>query len=153
MGFLDWSPYVMQNIKNINTALSNIGNASPKGVYATLADLQVAHPTGVNGVYLVVDDGHWYYWDGSAWADGGAYQTNNNKIFTAIFTSIADETTNIVHNLNYNPTHDDLIAFHDGLLLSNVNFTYNADDVSIDLKDWALETGDKIVFRLYKDVK
>ena len=50
-----------------------IGNGSPKGVYATLSDLESAYPTGTAGIYVVSADGHWYYWNGSAWTDGGAY--------------------------------------------------------------------------------
>jgi len=37
----------------VDTQIGNIGNASPKGVYATLAALQTAFPTGTTGVYLV----------------------------------------------------------------------------------------------------
>lgn len=50
-----------------------IGDGSPKGVYATLSDLESAYPTGTTGIYVVSADGHWYYWNGSAWTDGGTY--------------------------------------------------------------------------------
>jgi len=50
-------------------------SGSPKGVYATLALLQAAFPTGTTGVYVVTADGKWYYWSGSAWVVGGTYQT------------------------------------------------------------------------------
>lgn len=63
-----------EKLANVEDLISNIGNASPKGVYATLADLQTAYPTGTDGIYVVTDDGHWYYWDGLAWTDGGTYQ-------------------------------------------------------------------------------
>jgi len=49
-------------------------SGSPKGVYATLALLQSAFPTGTTGVYVVTADGKWYYWSGSAWVAGGTYQ-------------------------------------------------------------------------------
>jgi lysophospholipase L1-like esterase len=65
--------------------LQNIGNASPKGVYATLTALQTAYPTGATGIYLVTTDGKWYYWLGSAWTVGGTYQATglaNNTIIT-----------------------------------------------------------------------
>jgi lysophospholipase L1-like esterase len=57
--------------------LANIGDAKPSGVYATLAALQAAFPTG-NGknIYLVAADGKWYYWNGvGAWIAGGVYQS------------------------------------------------------------------------------
>jgi hypothetical protein len=61
-------------LKALDTNLGNIGNASPKGVYATVASLQTALPNGANGIYLVTGDGNWYFWSGSAWTVGGAYQ-------------------------------------------------------------------------------
>jgi hypothetical protein len=59
----------------VDTAIANMGSASPKGTYATLAALQTAFPTGTTGVYLVTSDGKWYYWNGSAWTAGGTYQS------------------------------------------------------------------------------
>lgn len=52
-----------------------IGNGSPKGVYATLSDLESAYPTGTTGIYVVSADGHWYYWntENEEWTDGGDY--------------------------------------------------------------------------------
>lgn len=49
-------------------------DGSPRGVYASLSALQSAFPSGAQGVYVCTDNGHWYYWNGSAWADGGVYQ-------------------------------------------------------------------------------
>lgn len=49
-------------------------DGSPKGVYANLSALQTAYPSGASGIYLTSDNGHWYYWNGSAWTDGGVYQ-------------------------------------------------------------------------------
>lgn len=68
--------------QDLNTAINNIGNSSPKGVYATLTALQTAFPTGTTGIYVVTADGNWYYWSGSAWVSGGVYQA----------TSIADDS-------------------------------------------------------------
>lgn len=53
--------------------IAGLAGGSPKGVYATLADLETAFPTGADGIYVVSADGHWYYWNGLAWTDGGAY--------------------------------------------------------------------------------
>jgi lysophospholipase L1-like esterase len=61
--------------KATKAEIANIGNASPKGVYATVSALQTAFPTGTNGVYVVTADGKWYYWSGSAWTTGGTYQS------------------------------------------------------------------------------
>ncbi|HDR8493703.1 TPA: SGNH/GDSL hydrolase family protein [Bacillus cereus] len=59
-------------------------NGSPKGAYQTLQDLKNAFPNGTNGVYVVNEDGKWYYWNGSAWVAGGVYQS----------TGIANESIN-----------------------------------------------------------
>jgi hypothetical protein len=49
------------------------GVASPAGTYATTAALASTNPDH-SKIYVVTADGHWYYWSGSAWADGGVYQ-------------------------------------------------------------------------------
>lgn len=54
--------------------LSFIGSGSPKGVYATLAALQAAKPTGDSSIYVTTDNGNWYYWNGTTWTSGGVYQ-------------------------------------------------------------------------------
>lgn len=56
--------------------LSFIGSGSPKGVYANLAALQAAKPTGDSFIYLTTDNGNWYYWNGSTWTSGGVYQAS-----------------------------------------------------------------------------
>ena len=54
-----------------------MASGAPKGVYTTLALLQVAYPTGDTGAYLVTANGNWYYWSGTAWTSGGIYQASN----------------------------------------------------------------------------
>lgn len=58
----------------VDQQITNIGNASPKGTYATLSALQTAFPTGATGIYVVTADGKWYYWNGTTWTAGGVYQ-------------------------------------------------------------------------------
>lgn len=43
-----------------------------KGRYATLTALQTANPNH-GYCYLVEENSHWYYWNRSAWIDGGEY--------------------------------------------------------------------------------
>jgi len=61
--------------KASKTELQAIASGSPKGTYATLSALQTALPTGDTNIYVVTADGKWYYWNGSAWAAGGVYQS------------------------------------------------------------------------------
>lgn len=49
-------------------------SGSPKGVYATLSELQAAYPNGADGIYVVSADGKWYFWNGTKWNAGGIYQ-------------------------------------------------------------------------------
>ena len=63
----------------------------PQGVYATVSALYSAHPTGNQNIYLVLDDGNWYYWTGSVWDAGGLYQS----------ASISEELQQEIDNLKY----------------------------------------------------
>jgi hypothetical protein len=58
----------------IDALLANGG--SPSGVYANVAALEAAYPSGDTHLYLVTADNNWYYWSGSAWTAGGAYLTS-----------------------------------------------------------------------------
>ncbi|MBO1515708.1 hypothetical protein I7822_29555, partial [Metabacillus sp. BG109] len=70
----------------VDTQFANIVDGSPKGTYATLTDLQTAYPTGTTGVFILTSEvgfeGHWFYWNGSAWTDGGVYQNVGNGTIT-----------------------------------------------------------------------
>ena len=74
-------------MKNSDTQIQSLASGSPKGVYETLVALQMAKPEGDTSIYLVTEDGHWYYWNGLAWTDGGAYQATT---VAAAGTTIAD---------------------------------------------------------------
>lgn len=60
----------------VDNLVSSVASGSPKGVYATLAALQAAFPTGNTNTYIVNTDNNWYYWNGSAWTAGGLYQSS-----------------------------------------------------------------------------
>lgn len=60
--------------QDVNDRVAQIVSGSPKGTYSSLSALQTAKPTGDTGVYLTTDNGHWYWWNGSVWVDGGVYQ-------------------------------------------------------------------------------
>ena len=67
-------------------------DGSPRDVYENLSALQTAYPNGASGVYLTRDNGHWYYWNGSAWTDGGVYQANGITDGSITNTKIANES-------------------------------------------------------------
>lgn len=60
-------------LDSLDLLVASLASGSPKGTYPTLGDLEAAFPSGDPGIYVVSGDGHWYYWDGGAWASGGAY--------------------------------------------------------------------------------
>ncbi|WP_373807961.1 SGNH/GDSL hydrolase family protein [Jeotgalibaca porci] len=62
----------------VDSQLSAIVSGAPKGTYTNLATLESAYPSGAEGIFLVIENGHWYYWQSttSAWTDGGVYQAD-----------------------------------------------------------------------------
>lgn len=66
---------INDNLSYLESVFKNVDKGSPKGVYATLTELQTAFPAGNSNIYLVTADGKWYYWSGSAWTAGGVYQS------------------------------------------------------------------------------
>lgn len=73
----DFEQDVNNQIDAIENQVQQVASGSPKGVYSTLADLQAAYPTGTSGIFVVSATGHWYYWNGGAWTDGGTYQATS----------------------------------------------------------------------------
>ena len=70
--------------------LSLIGSLKPSG---TDTSTNILAYTSNKGIYVATDNGHWYYWNGSAYADGGVYQTAvnydelNNEILSFVNTT------------------------------------------------------------------
>ncbi len=75
--------------------VNGVIDGSPKGVYASLSALQTAFPSGASGVYLTSDNGHWYYWNGTAWTDGGVYQSSED------INQIKSDLVNISNGVKY----------------------------------------------------
>ena len=67
--------------KSINTnkldddVLSLIGSLKPSG---TDTSTNILAFTSNKGIYVATDNGHWYYWNGSAYANGGVYQSSED---------------------------------------------------------------------------
>jgi len=56
------------------TGLQGASNLTPSGVVKNVSELDTKYPQGASGIFVTMDTGHWYYWKGSAWTDGGVYQ-------------------------------------------------------------------------------
>jgi len=85
------------NYSTLNTKINSQASGSPKGTYATLSALQTAFLAGNSNIYLITSGanaGHWYYWNGSAWSDGGIYQSTG-----VAKGSITQDKTNFIEKV------------------------------------------------------
>lgn len=101
------------NKSEVDTAISNIGNASPKGVYSTLTALQTAFPSGTTGIYVVTANGNWYYWNGTAWTVGGVYQSTgiaDKSIVPGKLGFIVDDVATTVQKIEYTVAHPNVMT-------------------------------------------
>lgn len=58
----------------IDLQLKQLNGLNLKGAFATLSELQNAYPDGEEGIFVVQENGSWYYWNGEQWESGGEYQ-------------------------------------------------------------------------------
>jgi len=54
--------------------IATIGAIGVKGAYNNLQALISAKPDGDIGIYVTTDTGHWFFWNGTDWQDGGQFQ-------------------------------------------------------------------------------
>ena len=83
-------------IATMDGKIDNAISGSPKGVYATLSDLTTADPSH-DYIYVVSDDGHWYYYNTSleSWEDGGTYQSTAIGSNTIGFDQLTTEVNSV----------------------------------------------------------
>ena len=58
-----------------DNVLSLIGSLKPSG---TDTSANILAYTSNKGIYVATDNGHWYYWNGSAYTNGGVYQSSED---------------------------------------------------------------------------
>lgn len=78
-----------------------------------------------------------------------------DKIQYCDYTATTNGTTNVPFTfVDYDTNHDDMIVSYNGVLLENPdNYTVNANNSSIDLSSWSIDSGNVVRFRLYKNCK
>lgn len=61
----------------VDAQLASIVSGAPKGTFSNLSSLREAYPNGTDGIFLVLSNGNWYYWndDQNDWLSGGVYQS------------------------------------------------------------------------------
>lgn len=84
-----------------DNVLSLIGSLKPSG---TDTSTNILAYTSNKGIYVATDNGHWYYWNGNKYVDGGVYQA----------TDLEDNSVNIVK------INNDLILLKDQINANNV---------------------------------
>ncbi len=67
------------------TELNALGQLKLEDTFVTLTELETAHPTGAEGLFLVTVDGFTYRWNGSSWVQAAQFQS----------TGIADESVTL----------------------------------------------------------
>lgn len=104
----------MQNLQtqvnNIETSkaskdeLNALGRLQLTGQYNTLEELKLAHPTGANGLFLVIADGFTYRWSGSEWIKSAQFQStgigDNSITFSKLVNSYDFDSNRITDTIN-----------------------------------------------------
>lgn len=152
-----------ENGKSIWIAANFSG--SPKGVYATLSALQAAYPTGAEGIYVVQADGHWYYWNGNAWTDGGVYQATQIEDGSVTIEKLDDypkalinkngndiqEINGVVNLFNYDIVNKNIVSMSSSGVITeeeNEHRFYNRTPIHLKVNDRIKVTDDND-FRFY----
>lgn len=64
-----------EDYKSLNNKIINFQNYGIKGVLASLSEIQSKYPSGSTSIFVANDNKHWYFWNGSSWLDGGAFNS------------------------------------------------------------------------------
>lgn len=100
----------------------------PAGVYDTLALLQAAFPTGNDKVYVVKEDGKWYYYD-TAWKAGGDYQ--NTQQVTELQKTVETLCVNLLDNGDFSNGLEGWETILGSPTLDTVNFRSYPQSVNV----------------------
>ncbi|UXC64369.1 SGNH/GDSL hydrolase family protein [Ligilactobacillus agilis] len=126
---IDTREAMAQMLMFLYSTIQSIGDSfnidmSPTDTFATLEKLREKYPNGQQGVFVVQDTGHWYFWSelDDLWKDGGVYQsvgisndlqkivdhgyksnmvTINAKNYTVALPDLNDAEINSVYRLDF----------------------------------------------------
>lgn len=93
---------------------------SPTDAFGTLGELKQKYPNGQQGIFVIQDTGHWYFWSelDEVWKDGGIYQSQgigDRSITSRMIDNVSDSDVT-----NYN------IDFRDIKSWNNANFSLSS---------------------------
>lgn len=113
-----WQLYAEKGATGDQGPKGDTGNQGPKGdtgnpgasplVASSMSDM-----TDTSRIYVLTTDGHWYYYNGTTWADGGIYQAAEDSNTVEM---LAEDITN-----EYKPDHSILgIVTGTGIITSGM---------------------------------
>ena len=132
----DSSVNLYPNIKKENIPSNAIDrNKLDDTVNALLDSINELHPSGTDtstnilayttnkGIYVATDNGHWYYWNGSQYVDGGVYissiDTTTLSDLESSFNDIFSVSKNILDSNNFTVTTGKYLNVGNGNLSNN----------------------------------
>lgn len=124
--------YVDSSLIGVNSRIDGVDRGYG-GTYATLADLETAHPNGDTKRYVVAENGHWYYWNGVKWTSGGVFQATGTNEFEAVNLCANGDFSNgtagswAALNSTHSVANNTLINTADGTSVSGNETVYLSD--------------------------
>lgn len=105
----------------INSLVNSIVTPSPAGVYPTIQD--IPESADKQRIYITSNNGHWVYWNGTAWTDGGVYQStgiaNRSIVLSNLKTYMSEHSFLYRGSININTTTKE-ITFSNILILNTL---------------------------------
>lgn len=105
--FNDFKEGVNQTLNNFEVKLNSVASGAPIPVAST------SSMTDTDRIYLLTTSGHWYYYNGSVWTDGGVYQATEidddavtpNKLSSELRKEVGYQYCNEVSPSNTSKTY------------------------------------------------
>lgn len=97
-----------------------LASGSPAGVYGTVSALTTADPDH-SKIYIVAENGHWYYYNENSWTDGGVYQAAEDS---STINNISHVTPKMVKFLDNNSIYIDIVGEYINISTKNNNSVF-----------------------------
>lgn len=119
--------------------LSLIGSLKPSG---TDTSTNILAFTYNKGIYVATDNGHWYYWNGSNYVDGGVYQAVTINDGSVTYFSLDDMIKNsIFKSKDYK---NDVLTYK--LLMTDGTLTNSNEETAVVTNDIEVNEGDLLLY-------
>ena len=87
----------IKTIKADKEELNALGRLQFSGEYSTLQELQLAYPSGHEGLYLVISDGYIYRWSGIEWTKTVPFQSDGIADYSIPEVKLKPELANLIN--------------------------------------------------------